>query len=137
MLDQPTKPATSVVIDDNPEHEGPWLARLARFSGRHRRAVLIIWLVTTLAAAPLALTLTHSLSGAGWEAQGSTAQHVRDELRRDFPQANAEAAVVVYHQATPDRRQPGGPAHPRGFVAGCTWRHDRGEPPDAPRRAPV
>ena len=23
MLDQPTKPATSVVIDDNPEHEGP------------------------------------------------------------------------------------------------------------------
>ncbi len=97
----PTKPKTPLVIDDNPEHEGPWLARMARFSGRHRRAVLLIWLVATLAAAPLALTLTGSLSGAGWEAQGSTAQHVRDELRRDFPQANAEAAIVVYHQATP------------------------------------
>ncbi len=70
--------------------------------------MLIIWLVTTLAAAPLALTLTHSLSGAGWEAQGSTAQHVRDELRRDFPQANAEAAVVVYHQATPIAANPAG-----------------------------
>ncbi len=70
MLDQPTKPATSLVIDDNPEHEGPWLARLARFSGRHRRAVLIIWLVTTLAAAPSgahadALVVGSGLGGPG------------------------------------------------------------------------
>ncbi len=40
------------------------------------------------------------LSGAGWEAQGSTAQRVRDEIRRDFPQLGAEAPVVVYHQPT-------------------------------------
>ena len=76
----------------------PWFARLARFSATRRRTVMIVWLVATLAAAPLALTLTSSLSGAGWDAQGSVALQVRDELRRDFPQVGAEAAVVVYRQ---------------------------------------
>lgn len=79
----------------------PWFARLARFSATHRRMVMVVWLVATIAAAPLALTLTGALSGAGWEAQGSTSVKVRDELRRDFPQLGAEAAVVVYHQTTP------------------------------------
>ncbi|HEX6658141.1 MAG TPA: MMPL family transporter [Ilumatobacter sp.] len=54
-----------------------------------------------MAAAPLAATLTGALSGAGWEAQGSTAQEVRDELRRDFPQLGAEAAIVAYRQDRP------------------------------------
>jgi RND superfamily putative drug exporter len=79
----------------------PWFARLARFSGRRRKAVILFWLVLVVTAAPLALTLSSSLSGAGWEAQGSTAQKVRDELRRDFPRAGAEAAVVVYQQREP------------------------------------
>lgn len=86
----------------------PWFARLARFSARHRRSVMLIWLVATLLAAPLALTLTSSLSGAGWEAQGSTSVAVRDELRRDFPQLGAEAAVVVYHQDAPVAEDPDG-----------------------------
>ena len=86
----------------------PWFARLARFSARRRRAVMLVWLVVVLAAAPLALTLTGALSGAGWEAQGSISQKVRDELRRDFPQAGAEAAAVVYHQATPIASDPAG-----------------------------
>ena len=83
------------------EHDEPWLARLARFSGRRRRTVMLGWLAVILLAAPLALTLSSALSGAGWEAQGSTAQKVRDELRRDFPAAGAEAAVVAYHQGEP------------------------------------
>jgi putative drug exporter of the RND superfamily len=33
---------------------------------------------------------------------------VRDELRRDFPQLGAEAAVVVYRQKTPISQDPGG-----------------------------
>ena len=86
----------------------PWFARLARFSGTHRRAVIVIWLVATIAAAPLALTLTGALSGAGWEAQGSTSVKVRDELRRDFPELGAEAAVVVYRQTAPIAKDPGG-----------------------------
>ena len=56
---------------DGRQHREPWFARLARFSGTHRRAVMVVWLVATLVAAPLALTLTGALSGAGWEAQGS------------------------------------------------------------------
>ena len=86
----------------------PWFARLARFSGRRRRAVIIGWLVVIALAAPLALTLSSTLSGAGWEAQGSTTQKVRDELRRDFPEAGAEAAVVTYQQTAPISDDPSG-----------------------------
>ncbi|MGE3325246.1 MAG: MMPL family transporter [Acidimicrobiia bacterium] len=62
---------------------------------------MFLWLLIAVAAAPLAITVNGALSGAGWEAQGSIAQRVRDELRSDFPQVGAEAAVVVIHQATP------------------------------------
>jgi RND superfamily putative drug exporter len=85
-----------------------WFSRLAAFSARRRRAVLLAWLVVTLAAAPLAITLNGALSGAGWEAQGSTAQQVRDELRRDFPALGAENPVVVYRQEEPIESSPAG-----------------------------
>jgi len=78
-----------------------WFSRLGRFSARRRKPLMLIWLIAALAAAPLAITVNGALSGAGWEAQGSIAQRVRDELRVDFPQVGAEAAVVVIHQATP------------------------------------
>jgi RND superfamily putative drug exporter len=86
----------------------PLFARLAAFSARRRRAVIVTWLVVAFAAAPLALTLSGALSGAGWEAQGSTAQQVRDELRKDFPGLGAESPIVVYHQSTPIAQQPEG-----------------------------
>jgi RND superfamily putative drug exporter len=70
--------------------------------------VIMTWLLVALAAAPLALTLNGALSGAGWEAQGSTAQHVRDELRRDFPALGAENPVVVYQQTDPIAANPAG-----------------------------
>jgi Predicted drug exporters of the RND superfamily len=76
-------------------------SRLAAAMARHRRTVIVVWLLVAFGAAPLALTLTGSLSGAGWEAQGSTAQKVRDELRRGFPALGAENPVVVYSQRTP------------------------------------
>ena len=82
-----------------PLHRKALFSRLAAFSARHRRAVITVWLLVAFAAAPLALTLTGALSGAGWDAQGSTAQQVRAELRRDFPQLGAEDPIVVYHQA--------------------------------------
>lgn len=77
------------------------LARTGRAAGRRPRHVLAIWALVVIVAGPLALTLTGALSGAGWEAQGSTAAEVRDELRRDFRQLGAEAAVVAYRQADP------------------------------------
>ena len=98
-----TKPSASESAGD----EG-WFARLARFSARRRRLVMVAWLVGVLTAAPLALGLSGALSGAGWEAQGSTAQEVRDELRADFTGLGAEAAVVVYHQSSPIGDDPSG-----------------------------
>jgi len=83
-------------------------ARLAAFSARRRRAVIVTWLLVAFAAAPLALSLSGALSGAGWEAQGSIAQLVRDELRKDFPGLGAESPVVVYHQSTPIAQDPAG-----------------------------
>ena len=107
MTISPTRPDLPD-LGSTGERAEPWFSRLARFSATHRRMVMVIWLVATLAAAPLALTLTGALSGAGWEAQGSTSVKVRDELRRDFPQLGAEAAVVVYRQATPISGDPAG-----------------------------
>jgi len=67
---------------------------------------MVLWLIAALAAAPLAITVNSALSGAGWEAQGSIAQRVRDELRISFPQVGAEAAVVVVQQSTAVNRDP-------------------------------
>lgn len=97
MTISPPRPDTSGAVHGR-RPEQPWFARLARFSATHRRSVMLVWLVATIAAAPLAITLTGALSGAGWEAQGSTSMQVRDEIRRDFPQLGAEAAVVVFQQ---------------------------------------
>ena len=96
-IDDPVTPAHEPSAPPDPK---ALFSRLAAFSARHRRGVIVTWLLVAFAAAPLALTLTSALSGAGWEAQGSTAQRVRDELRRDFPQLGAEDPIVVYHQAT-------------------------------------
>ncbi len=84
-----------------PPDERALFSRLAASMARHRRAVIITWLLVAFAAAPLALTLSSALSGAGWEAQGSIAQVVRDELRKDFGALGAENPIVVYHQTTP------------------------------------
>jgi RND superfamily putative drug exporter len=92
---------------DAPRADG-LLARIGRLSARRPRRVLAAWALVVLVAAPLAVTLTSALSGAGWEAQGSTAQEVRDELRRDFPQLGAEAAIVVYRQPDPIADSPEG-----------------------------
>jgi putative drug exporter of the RND superfamily len=99
-------PAATVHEPSEPPDPKALFSRLAAFSARHRRGVITLWLLVAFAAAPLALTLTGALSGAGWEAQGSTSQRVRDELRRDFPQLGAEDPVVVYHQATPITTNP-------------------------------
>jgi RND superfamily putative drug exporter len=90
-----------------PPDERALFPRLAAFMARHRRVVIVTWLVVAFSAAPLALTLSGALSGAGWEAQGSSAQQVRDELRRDFPSLGAEDPIVVYHQSTTIASSPG------------------------------
>jgi RND superfamily putative drug exporter len=84
------------------------LGRIGRASARHPRRVIVSWAIVVLAAAPLAITVGSALSGAGWDAQGSTAAQVRAELREDFPQLGAEAAIVAYRQTTPIVDDPAG-----------------------------
>jgi RND superfamily putative drug exporter len=84
------------------------LARIGRAAARRPRRAIAIWAVAVVLSAPLALTLSGSLSGAGWDAQGSTAESVRQELRSDFPQLGAEAAVVAYRQPGPISEDPTG-----------------------------
>ena len=93
-----TPPDTTGHDAHEPGHGTGVLASVARFSARRRRWVITAWLLLGLAAAPLAVTLTGALSGAGWEAQGTTSQRVRDEIRKDFASLGAEAAYVVYRQ---------------------------------------
>ncbi len=102
---------TSLPADHEPSHEPDergLFSRLAATMARRRRIVILVWLAVTLAAAPLALSLTGALSGAGWDAKGSTAQAVRAELRSDFPALGAENPVVVYRQDTPIADNPEG-----------------------------
>jgi putative drug exporter of the RND superfamily len=99
----------SLIDSHSHTYETPGLlARIGRYSAQHSKRVLVLWAIVVVCAAPLAVTLTGALSGAGWEAQGSTAQKVRDEIRRDFPQLGAEAAVVAYRQKTPIISDPSG-----------------------------
>ena len=83
-----------------PPDEKAFFSRLAASMARHRRAVIAVWLIVTIAAAPLAISLTKALSGAGWDAKGSVAESVRKELRSDFPEMGAENPVVVFRQDT-------------------------------------
>jgi RND superfamily putative drug exporter len=107
-VSSPELPSSPEHAPSAPPDERALFSRLAASMARHRRAVIITWFVVAFAAAPLALTLSNALSGAGWEAQGSTAQEVRDELRRDFPALGAENPIVVYHQRSPIAADPSG-----------------------------
>ena len=71
------------------------LGKVGRYVSAHRKAVVAIWLILTVLAAPLAVTLTGVLSGAGWDVTGSESEAVRNELRAQFPTFPAEAAMVV------------------------------------------
>ncbi len=108
LKDASTRTGTPAAPHSEPHSAPGLLARVGRYAGRHPKRVLITWALVVVLAAPLAATLTGALSGAGWEAQGSTAQRVRDEIRRDFPGLGAEAAVVAYRQSGPISADPSG-----------------------------
>lgn len=108
-MDTTTPPTAGSRHEPSPEpDERALFSRLAASMARHRRIVIAVWLVIVIAAAPLALTLTGALSGAGWDAKGTDAEKVRSELRTDFPALGAENPVVVYRQSTPIPTNPSG-----------------------------
>ncbi|CAB4905617.1 unannotated protein [freshwater metagenome] len=87
-------------------NEKTLFSRMAALMARHRRIVIAVWIIVTVSAAPLAISLTGALSGAGWDAKGSTAETVRHELRADFPALGAENPVVVFSQESPIAENP-------------------------------
>lgn len=123
-----------LAADPHAGHEG-LLARLGRHAAGRPRRVVLAWVVVVALAAPLAATVSSALSGAGWEAQGSTAQRVRDELRRDFPQLGAESAIVAYRQPTPIVDDPAGVNTLVSKLTGSTGTTDVVDPLTAPAEA--
>ena len=77
---------------------GP-LGRLGAWSVDHSRLVLGVWLVGIVVLAMLAPNVERSLSGAGWQANGSQSVAVRDLAQANFVgQSSSSIDVVVTSQ---------------------------------------
>jgi RND superfamily putative drug exporter len=68
--------------------------RLDGFLKRHRRAVLVAWIVAIVAAVPFAARQTEHLSSGGFGVPGSGSKAVDDELAR-FPRVSRDQLAVV------------------------------------------
>jgi putative drug exporter of the RND superfamily len=73
------------------------LGRLGRAAATHRRRVVAVWAVLTVALGILAPRVEHALSGAGWEATGSASVQARDVVDREFGGLSSSALQVVVH----------------------------------------
>ena len=79
------------------------MVRLHDFLSRHRRFVLLTWLVLLVAAAPFAVRQTENLTSGGFLVPGSGSEKV-DQALADFENAQRETLAVVLAQregATP------------------------------------
>ncbi len=71
------------------------MVRLSRFLGRHRRPVLVGWVIVLLLALPLASHQTDHLTGGGFDVPGSQSKAVSDSLERDFGHDADGIAVLL------------------------------------------
>jgi uncharacterized membrane protein YdfJ with MMPL/SSD domain len=63
---------------------------------RHRRAVLVLWLVALMAAVPFAMKQSENLTGGGYAVPGSQSDAVRAEVERNYDRdARATMAAVI------------------------------------------
>jgi putative drug exporter of the RND superfamily len=79
---------------------GP-LGRLGSWTARHGRATLLAWIAIVAVLGVFAPRVEHSLSGAGWQANGSESVVVRERARAQFAGASSSALMVVVHTAGP------------------------------------
>src|SRR6187200_259303 len=88
----PPEPATEA----RPRTAGP-VGRLGAFAADHARAVMTSWAVVLLVLAVFAPRVETSLSGAGWQADGSESVRARDAIQRSSPGLASSALTVVVH----------------------------------------
>src|SRR4051794_817901 len=73
---------------------GP-LGRLGRWSARHRRIVFVSWALLAVVLGTLAPRAEHTLSGGGWQADGSESVRAREQIERHFGGHGSYAMAVV------------------------------------------
>jgi hypothetical protein len=72
-----------------------WMLRLDGFLRRHRRPVLIAWIVVLVVAAPFAIRQSEDLSSGGFRVPGSDSTAVTAALTRFPGGQSAQLAVVL------------------------------------------
>ena len=79
--------------------QGPF-ARLGRWSARHRRWVIAVWIVVFLALAPLATQLSGRLSQGGFQISGSTSQNAINVVSAKFTDQFPASMTLVLTSPT-------------------------------------
>jgi uncharacterized membrane protein YdfJ with MMPL/SSD domain len=82
----------------------PFLARLAEWTARRRRAVIAAWLALVAAGSWFALHQTDHLTGGGWEVEGSESVRASDLLRR-FPDFSGIRFGVLVESESRERTE--------------------------------
>jgi RND superfamily putative drug exporter len=90
---------------EHPEAVGP-IGRLGRWAADHVRVVSIAWAVIAVALAVFAPKVETSLSGAGWQANGSQSVQARTLIQRNFNGLSSSAPMVVVHSPTLTTKSP-------------------------------
>ena len=133
LTDSPTLPEQRPPATD---HREPWFARLARFSGRRRRAVMVVWLALIVVAAPLALTLTSACRVPAGRRRARPRRRCATSCagtsRKPAPRPRSSSTA----RTTPIARGPGGPAAARRRAAGRARGGARRRPAVTRRRTP-
>ena len=84
---------------EHPEAVGP-IGRLGAFAADHVRGVAITWAVVAVGLAVFAPNVETSLSGAGWQANGSDSVAARALIQKNFGGLASSAPVVVVSSPT-------------------------------------
>ena len=87
-----------------PETHGPIpngiFGRLGRWSGRHRRGVIAVWVVILVVLAPLAMRLSSKLSQGGFQIAGSTSQNATNVVAKKFTNEFPASMTLVLTSPT-------------------------------------
>ncbi|HVY78676.1 MAG TPA: MMPL family transporter [Solirubrobacterales bacterium] len=80
-----------------------FMVKLAGFLGRHRRWVLVGWVVVVALALPIASHQTDHLTGGGFDVPGSESKVVSDSLEGEFSDETGQIAVLLRAAPAADR----------------------------------